>query len=117
VEVRKEHWQEILDDESKMGWFVPIFALTCEHHPDPAMRPYEQPMADEQRETLLAGISIFVTEMYKYFEPRRRTEAAALNHDQGTSYRPSRRKIGRNDPCYCGSGKKYKKCCGAEAVH
>jgi uncharacterized protein YecA (UPF0149 family) len=25
-------------------------------------------------------------------------------HTQGT--------IGRNDPCPCGSGKKYKKCCG-----
>jgi preprotein translocase subunit SecA len=24
-------------------------------------------------------------------------------------------KIGRNDPCVCGSGKKYKKCCGASA--
>jgi hypothetical protein len=24
------------------------------------------------------------------------------------------RKIGRNDPCPCGSGKKYKKCCGKE---
>ncbi len=24
-------------------------------------------------------------------------------------------KIGRNDPCPCGSGKKYKKCCGASA--
>jgi preprotein translocase subunit SecA len=23
-------------------------------------------------------------------------------------------KIGRNDPCPCGSGKKYKKCCGAQ---
>ena len=23
--------------------------------------------------------------------------------------------IGRNDPCSCGSGKKYKKCCGAKA--
>ena len=23
--------------------------------------------------------------------------------------------IGRNDPCYCGSGKKYKKCHGASA--
>ena len=23
--------------------------------------------------------------------------------------------IGRNDPCTCGSGKKYKKCCGAKA--
>jgi preprotein translocase subunit SecA len=24
-------------------------------------------------------------------------------------------KIGRNDPCPCGSGKKYKKCCGANS--
>jgi preprotein translocase subunit SecA len=24
-------------------------------------------------------------------------------------------KIGRNDPCTCGSGKKYKKCCGKGA--
>jgi len=23
--------------------------------------------------------------------------------------------VGRNDPCPCGSGKKYKKCCGAKA--
>jgi preprotein translocase subunit SecA len=23
-------------------------------------------------------------------------------------------KVGRNDPCPCGSGKKYKKCCGSE---
>ncbi|MCI0480557.1 MAG: SEC-C domain-containing protein, partial [Candidatus Dadabacteria bacterium] len=25
-------------------------------------------------------------------------------------------KVGRNDPCPCGSGKKYKKCCGKTAV-
>jgi preprotein translocase subunit SecA len=25
---------------------------------------------------------------------------------------PAGRKIGRNDPCPCGSGKKYKHCCG-----
>ena len=25
----------------------------------------------------------------------------------------SAKKAGRNDPCPCGSGKKYKKCCGA----
>jgi len=23
------------------------------------------------------------------------------------------KKVGRNDPCPCGSGKKYKKCCGS----
>lgn len=27
----------------------------------------------------------------------------------------ARKKVGRNDPCPCGSGKKYKKCCGKEA--
>jgi preprotein translocase subunit SecA len=27
----------------------------------------------------------------------------------------SGQKVGRNDPCPCGSGKKYKKCCGANA--
>jgi SEC-C motif domain protein len=25
-------------------------------------------------------------------------------------------KVGRNDPCPCGSGKKYKKCCGASSA-
>ncbi len=32
--------------------------------------------------------------------------AAAATHPDGT-------RVGRNDPCPCGSGKKYKKCCGA----
>jgi preprotein translocase subunit SecA len=34
----------------------------------------------------------------------------------GAKRRPVKRvaeKVGRNDPCPCGSGKKYKKCCGA----
>lgn len=26
--------------------------------------------------------------------------------------RSDKQEIGRNDPCPCGSGKKYKKCCG-----
>src|SRR5690606_1227925 len=35
-----------------------------------------------------------------------------------TTPKPVRRetpKVGRNDPCPCGSGKKYKKCCGQAA--
>ena len=27
------------------------------------------------------------------------------------SHGPLRRKVGRNEPCPCGSGKKYKRCC------
>ncbi|MDO4839758.1 MAG: YchJ family metal-binding protein [Desulfovibrionaceae bacterium] len=30
-------------------------------------------------------------------------------------YRKAEPKVGRNDPCPCGSGKKYKKCCGKNA--
>jgi len=32
---------------------------------------------------------------------------------KGQTVRRETPKIGRNDPCPCGSGKKYKKCCGA----
>jgi SEC-C motif-containing protein len=30
--------------------------------------------------------------------------------------RKSAPKVGRNDPCTCGSGKKFKKCCGAQSA-
>jgi preprotein translocase subunit SecA len=32
-----------------------------------------------------------------------------------TTQRHAKKKVGRNSPCPCGSGKKYKKCCGMEA--
>ena len=34
-----------------------------------------------------------------------------MKYNQDT--RATSEKVGRNDPCPCGSGKKYKKCCGA----
>ena len=39
--------------------------------------------------------------------------AAAAIPDQETVVKDEKEKIGRNDPCWCGSGKKYKKCHGA----
>jgi uncharacterized protein len=114
VEMRKESWREILDDESKMGWFVPVFALVTENHPEPEMRPYKEKMTEEQRENLLAGLSVMVTEMYEYFEPHRRREAASRME---FARRNRASKIGRNDPCHCGSGKKYKKCCGSRKAN
>ncbi len=38
--------------------------------------------------------------------------AGEINPKQGTQVRDGS-KVGRNDPCPCGSQKKYKKCCGA----
>ncbi len=49
--------------------------------------------------------------------PERKQEAIAQNISLGgeTEKRQAKagEKVGRNDPCPCGSGKKYKKCCGA----
>lgn len=42
----------------------------------------------------------------KYLPDLVKTSYIDLKSDQ-----PSRKKVGRNDPCPCGSGKKYKKCC------
>ncbi|GIK33461.1 MAG: hypothetical protein AMXMBFR45_18050 [Gammaproteobacteria bacterium] len=35
------------------------------------------------------------------------------HHEPAEPYRRDTPKLGRNDPCFCGSGKKYKKCHGA----
>ncbi len=45
--------------------------------------------------------------------PERRKELYREQKASGTVVKD--KKIGRNDPCPCGSGKKYKKCCGVNA--
>jgi len=42
------------------------------------------------------------------------TDSVPLSDDinKPESYKRDEKKVGRNDPCPCGSGKKYKKCCG-----
>ena len=52
-------------------------------------------------------------------EERRERELEELNMiggdetPQNTQVTRSEDKVGRNEPCPCGSGKKYKKCCGS----
>ncbi|HEX9882774.1 MAG TPA: preprotein translocase subunit SecA [Desulfobaccales bacterium] len=48
-------------------------------------------------------------------EARPQAQPMFLSHGDGGGAQPKERqqkKTGRNDPCPCGSGKKYKKCCG-----
>lgn len=40
-------------------------------------------------------------------------ERAEIRKQFNEDHRAVSNKVGRNDPCPCGSGKKYKKCCGA----
>lgn len=51
--------------------------------------------------------------MHEYWEPVRRALVPAGAGESGpVPFRHALPKVGRNAPCPCGSGKKYKRCCG-----
>ncbi len=61
---------------------------------------------------------LMVSYIFRLQLPPRRTaaeraQAAAAKNPDREQNAPVQKHIGRNDPCPCGSGKKYKKCCGA----
>src|SRR5690348_13492073 len=62
-----------------------------------------------------------VDELEQEFQRKKKRELEQARMAGAGDYQPVQQvvrgaaKIGRNDPCPCGSGKKYKKCCGAGA--
>ncbi len=57
-------------------------------------------------------------ENFQHREPETKLSYSAATDLENLPPEPARadpRRVGRNDPCPCGSGKKYKKCCGANA--
>ena len=80
---------------------------------DPSSLP--MPENEEERQQLLN----FLSQMQNGEMPADNTlpmnmpEDGEENSEPLIPYQRESAKIGRNDPCPCGSGKKYKKCCGA----
>jgi preprotein translocase subunit SecA len=62
--------------------------------------------------------STTIDELEREFQRKKQRELEAAARSGGDASQPTQRrtgeKVGRNDPCPCGSGKKYKKCHGAE---
>jgi len=59
-----------------------------------------------------------VLDFTRNIQRKKEKELAAMQFVGGESSKPlqpvlAEKKAGRNDPCPCGSGKKYKKCCAA----
>ncbi len=107
MDLRRKQWAPLLDDEEYGGALVPIFALAHEHDPDPEMRPYSEPVSAEMREKLIVGAAAGVMKIHRYF---------AMERLMATNWSGDR-KVGRNELCPCGSGKKFKKCCGGVTFH
>ncbi|MCD6679666.1 MAG: UPF0149 family protein [Burkholderiaceae bacterium] len=64
-----------------------------------------------ERDELIDRMIADVADIHEFFRPWREagTTPAAMRVE---TVRRSGPKIGRNDPCPCGSGRKYKNCCG-----
>jgi len=72
----------------------------------------------EQRQLEARAAQNSVLDFTRKIERKKEKELADLQFVGGESSRPkqpvlAKEKAGRNDPCPCGSGKKYKKCCAA----
>ena len=61
---------------------------------------------------MLLTVQIKTGEEVKREQVAKPTTASSDGSEKAQPVRAQSKKIGRNDPCPCGSGKKYKKCCG-----
>jgi uncharacterized protein len=110
-----DRWRELFNDEAHAGALIPILVLAHEHDPDDEMRPFKEPIDTQRREKLIVGVAVGVNSIYRYFAPHRKRMAQELA-SQGSAHYRTARKIGRNTPCPCGSGKKYKRCCAESTL-
>jgi uncharacterized protein YecA (UPF0149 family) len=75
-------------------------------------------LTPEQSDELLQSMIVGAARAYGELADLRREFAKEFSGDLDDdefypeTYVRTEPKIGRNDPCPCGSGKKYKKCCG-----
>ena len=111
MHMRHEGWAELVNDDERGGCLIPMMVLHHEHDEDPEMRP--EPITFDKREQVIALMAAGLVEVYKYFREQREADLGVY----APEIRRSTPKIGRNDQCPCGSGKKYKKCCSGAAVN
>jgi uncharacterized protein len=72
-------------------------------------------MSIERREQLIVGMAASVPAIYRYFAAERKLDGQKLSSVR--TFRRDTPKVGRNEPCPCGSGKKFKHCCANLTLH
>ena len=121
LRVEDEYWMEHIDAMSDLRQGIrlrayaqtdPIIAYKKE-----SLEMFEEMIAAIQDETVRRLYSV---RLQKNEEVKRQRVANATSESvggDGTVKKQPRKvkKIGRNEPCPCGSGKKYKNCCGRNA--
>lgn len=117
AEVWDEYLPEELDEECGANLMVLSFfgsrqlAEAYFAEANPAKRKKRETSFDDFAETVR---ELFPSALSAYAHLGR-TIFEVLSKDGDADNKPAKsEKVGRNDPCPCGSGKKYKKCCGSQ---
>ncbi|MBP3381049.1 MAG: preprotein translocase subunit SecA, partial [Clostridia bacterium] len=115
------YWMEHIDNMDQLRAGIHLRAYG-QHDPVVAYRIEGFNMFDEMIDTIRETTARMILAVRPHEEePQRKAvaqeTAANVGGDTSAKKQPVRKtaaqKIGRNDPCPCGSGKKYKKCCGS----
>ena len=115
------HWMDHLDamDELKRGIYLRSYG---QQDPVVAFRMESFDYFDEMNALIREGTAtMLLTFRLKSEEDIKREQTAKITGASGASDGSDKKqpvkkgkKVGRNDPCPCGSGKKYKQCCGKD---
>ena len=120
LRVVDEYWMDHIDamQDLRQGIRLRAYAQTnpVDAYKAESLHMFEEMIAAIQEETVRRLYSV---RLRKNEEIKRKQVADRITEGRGdgTVKKQPRRvqKVGRNDPCPCGSGKKYKKCCGRDA--
>jgi uncharacterized protein len=112
IMLRADAWERLFRSKRDGQLLVPILALCGDENGESLLGipPDEE---DRVMEEAAEFIPACVAAIDAYWRAKRQ-RPASMPLTAGPPSQPSS-KIGRNDPCPCGSSKKFKKCCGKVA--
>ena len=114
------HWMEHLEAMDDLKEYVGLNSY-AQRDPVAMYRLESADMFDEMIEDIKDCTVRKVLSVVPRLSSTERTQTIKVARSNATNIAPTQKpspvkaakKVGRNDPCPCGSGKKYKKCCGA----
>jgi uncharacterized protein len=112
IRLNPEQWAPLIDDDNARAMLALIFCLERDEglvEPERADAPFRDITPERREEMRRDGLALLPAVICGLNE-----FSLALGTDDDDEGQPFMRgtpKIGRNEPCPCGSGKKYKKCC------
>lgn len=108
IAMQREKWKALFDARHGAEVLRPLYLLGSADITEEEETLIETPA---QREEISKRIPASIGAIYKFWAPQRRAAEERLH---GKAPETSGQKISRNAPCICGSGRKYKKCCGKD---